>query len=97
MSEEHHITIIPPDPNEHQVYHQTVVVQSEGAILFPIITLAFYFIFFPIGLIMNFIGLFTGPHRGCFLAMIIFLLLPGIILFAFVMSMLGFASFMHSF
>ncbi len=97
MSDEQKITVIPPDPNDGRVYQRTVIIQNEGSILFPLITLAFYFLFFPVGLVLNLVGLFTGPHRGCFLAMLIFLVIPGVILFLFVLSLFGFSAFMTSF
>ncbi|MBI1388707.1 MAG: hypothetical protein GC154_09700 [bacterium] len=80
------------DPNDPQgrAYSRTFVVRSEGSILFPLITLGFYVLFFPIGVILNIVGLFTGPHRGCFFAMIVFLLFPAFLLFMFIMSVMGF-------
>ena len=38
--------------------------------MFAIITLILYVVW-PIGAILNIIGLFTGPKRGCFVAMFI--------------------------
>ncbi|MDP8245257.1 MAG: hypothetical protein P9L94_14330 [Candidatus Hinthialibacter antarcticus] len=97
MNDEQRVTLIPPEQEEHRVYHQTVVVQNQGSFLFPIITLLFTLFMPPIGIILNLIGLITGPNRGCFLAMIIFLVIPGLILSFFLLSLFGFTAFLSSF
>lgn len=38
---------------------------------FAIITLLLYLFVYPVGVILNVIGLFTGPKRGCFMWMLI--------------------------
>ena len=49
---------------------------KKGSALFAGITLFFY-LAYPIGLLLNLIGLFTGPRRGCFLVMfLLFVLIP---------------------
>jgi len=38
---------------------------------FAAITLAFWLLAAPVGFVLNLVGIFTGPKRGCFLAMLI--------------------------
>ena len=54
----------------------------RGSPAFAIVTLVLLFFVFPVGLLLTIIGLFTGPRRGCFLAM--FLMVVGL----FVLSVL---------
>jgi hypothetical protein len=69
--------------------NQTIIVVKEDTVLFPVLTLVCYFFFFPLGFLLNVIGLFTGPKRGCFVALMIVVLLPSLILFAFILSLFG--------
>lgn len=66
----------------------TVKVKDESYI-FPIFTLVFYFFFPPIAFLLNILGLFLGPHRGCFVTMLIFVLLPSLILFSIILGFFG--------
>lgn len=55
----------------------TVVMQNDNSIVFPLITVIGYLITYPVGLVLNIIGLITGPRKGCFLSLfIVFFLLP---------------------
>lgn len=57
--------------NEERTEAAYVEREEKGSLLFPILTLVFWIVFWPAGLVMNIIGLVTGPRKGCFLAMII--------------------------
>jgi len=62
------------DEPEPQVQH---VVHHSGSVAFAVVTLLFYIFFYPVGLLLNVIGLFTGPRKGCFGALlIVFFLIP---------------------
>ncbi|MHC4778010.1 MAG: hypothetical protein ACYTFG_05460 [Planctomycetota bacterium] len=51
---------------------------EEESAAFAVVTLIAWFFFPPIGLIMNIVGLVTGPKQGCFWWMFIVLfLVPG--------------------
>lgn len=52
-------------------------VEGKGSVLFAVITFIFYVLFYPLGVLLNLIGLFTGPKKGCFVSMFLLLcLLP---------------------
>jgi hypothetical protein len=56
-----------------------VVVPPKGSAAFAIVTLVFYLfiITHPIAAIMNLVGIFTGPRRGCFVMLFfVFWILP---------------------
>jgi len=69
---------------------QNVVVnvggQRDESIAFAIITLICWFLLPPLALILNIIGLFTGPRRGCFFWMLFVIMLPTLILVALILS-----------
>jgi hypothetical protein len=48
-------------------------IPEEGSIVFAVITLVLYLLIYPIGLVLNLVGLFTGPRRGCFVTMLLVL------------------------
>jgi hypothetical membrane protein len=55
---------------------------ADDSPMFAVVTLLFYIFIFPIGLLLNLVGLFTGPRRGCFLTMLIlFVVVPAIVIF----------------
>lgn len=56
---------------------------------FAIITLVFYFVLFPVGALLNLIGILTGPRRGCFAAMLFFILLPVVIIVAVIAALIA--------
>ena len=60
----------------------TAVVRVENeSVLFAVITLIFWILFAPIGFILNIVGLFTGPRRGCFgLMFFIFFTIPVVLI-----------------
>ena len=53
--------------------HVTIV--KEESVLFAVITFIFYILVYPLGVLLNLIGLFTGPKKGCFGAMFLLLCL----------------------
>lgn len=55
----------------------SVVVRNDEGLVFPLITLVCYLVTYPLGLVLNIIGLFLGSRRGCFVAMlVVFLFVP---------------------
>jgi hypothetical protein len=49
----------------------------EESVAFAVVTLLCYIFLYPIGLLLNLVGLIAGPRRGCFFSLaIVFLLLP---------------------
>ena len=60
----------------------TVVIgkdESDSGLLFPIISMLLYIFIYPIGLILNIIGLFSGKRKGCFVSLfIVFFVIPAI-------------------
>lgn len=57
---------------------------NNDSVLFAVVTLLFYIFLYPVGLLLNLIGLITGPKRGCFLAMmLVFVILPVVALVIF--------------
>ena len=68
----------PPAPQQTV----TVNVPKEESVAFAVVTLLLYIFVYPLGLLLNLVGLLTGPRRGCFLTMILlFVVLPAIIIF----------------
>jgi hypothetical protein len=60
---------------------QQVIVNVPESPMFAVVTLLCYIFAYPVGVLLNIIGLFTGPKRGCFVAMIfVCFLLPMFIL-----------------
>ncbi len=56
---------------------------SDGSPAFAAITLLAYVFVYPIGLVLNLIGLFTGPRRGCFVMLLLFyVVLPVLVVVA---------------
>jgi hypothetical protein len=49
--------------------HPESIALKSGSMAFAVVTLIFYLLIFPVGLLLNMVGLFTGPRRGCFAAM----------------------------
>lgn len=75
-------------PNNHQ--EQTVIINDykEESVTFAVVTLLVYIFLFPLGLVLNLVGLLTGPRRGCFGAMFFtFILLPFIL--GFILAAMG--------
>jgi hypothetical protein len=57
-----------------QHYHNYT---PQPSVAFAVVTAVLWFLIPPIGLLLNLIGLFTGPRRGCFLIMfLVFVILP---------------------
>lgn len=55
----------------------TIIVKREESVAFAVVTLLFYVFVYPVGLLLNLVGLLTGPRRGCFVAMaLLFIFLP---------------------
>lgn len=62
-------------PSEHVVH-----VRDE-TVVFAVITLLFYLFIYPVGFLLNLVGLMTGPKRGCFVQMfVVFVVLPIILI-----------------
>jgi hypothetical protein len=63
----------PPPPGSPATLHPNnsyTPTKPANEYLFAILTVVAYLVMPPVGLIMNVVGLFTGPKRGCFVAMI---------------------------
>ena len=76
----------------------TVVIEKqsgdEGLVL-PILSLLTYIFIYPIGFILNIVGLISGKNKGCFWSLfIVFFVLPliGLILFLIAMVCVGAAA-----
>ncbi len=55
----------------------TIIVKRGESVAFAVVTLLFYIFVFPVGLLLNLVGLLTGPRRGCFVVMaLLFIVLP---------------------
>lgn len=53
------------------------MVRNDDGLVFPLITLVCYLLTYPLGLLLNMIGLCLGSRRGCFWAMlVVFLFVP---------------------
>lgn len=59
----------------------TVNVNREESVAFAVVTLLLYIFLYPVGFLLNLVGLITGPKRGCFLTLILlFVVLPIVLL-----------------
>ena len=76
----------------------TVVIEKQSGdeeLLFPILSLLAYIFIYPIGFVLNIVGLMSGKNKGCFLSLfIVFFVLPliGLIIFLFIMLCIGAAA-----
>ena len=69
----------PPSPTTQNV---NLHVNPESPV-FAVITMLCYIFLYPVGLLLNGVGFFTGPRRGCFLSLfILFALIPGALVLA---------------
>jgi len=65
-----------PTPTVDHIHPESIALKS-GSMTFAVVALIFYLLLFPVGLLLNMVGLFTGPRRGCFAAMFgFFVVLP---------------------
>ena len=70
----------PPGPNGAPYVNVNVPRQPES-VAFAVVTLLFWIFLAPIGFLLNIVGLFTGPKRGCFVSMLmLFVVLPIVVL-----------------
>ncbi len=75
----------------------TVIVEKDDGddYYLPVVTLLTYVLIYPIGLVLNIVGFFSGKHKGCFLSMfIVFFLIPLIvsIIVFFILACIGAAA-----
>ena len=71
--------VAPSQGPVHQTYVQ--VPRQPESVAFAVVTLLFWIFLAPVGLILNFVGLLTGPRRGCFASMLlVFVVLPIVLL-----------------
>ncbi len=64
----------------------TVIIQQDESVAFAVVTLLLYIFVYPLGLLLNFIGLITGPRRGCFVWMfLIGFVLPALVIVVLIM------------
>ncbi len=56
----------------------TVFVQRDESVGFAVFTLVLYLLVVtsPLAAVLNVVGFFTGPRRGCFLAMMVVFMVP---------------------
>lgn len=59
---------------------------KQGSVAFAIVATLFYIFLYPVGLILNFIGLITGPRRGCFVSLLLFFVALPVILIVVVLK-----------
>lgn len=71
----------PPSPPHYQGPNVSVVVPKQESPTFAVITLLFYIFLYPIGLILNIIGMITGPKQGCFTQLFLLFVIVPIALF----------------
>jgi hypothetical protein len=73
----------PPGNPMRSVPHQvSVQVRQPESPTFAVVTLLLYIFVYPIGLLLNFVGLLTGPRRGCFVSLLLFfVVLPVLVVF----------------
>ena len=70
-------------------------VRRDDSPTFAIVTLVLWVTMAPVGMLLNLIGLITGPRRGCFAAMLLFfVILPTVGTFAVVVFNPEFAEWM---
>ena len=72
-----------PSQNIKQDFRQDVNIQLDNrsnSPAFAIITCICYIFVYPLGLLLNAIGLLTGPRRGCFSSLIIFFFIIPIVI-----------------
>ena len=62
------------------VYQPTYYPPQKPSATFVILTFVMYIVLFPLGAIMNWVGLLCGPHRGWHAAMLFFIQLPSVLL-----------------
>lgn len=68
-------------PIQHPRQQVTVQIPREESVAFAVVTLLLYIFVYPVGLLLNLIGLLTGPRRGCFTSMfLVFFLIPVLVL-----------------
>lgn len=73
----------PPSGPHYQGTNVNVVVPKQESSTFAILTLLGYILLFsyPLALLLNIIGMITGPKRGCFTQMFfVFFILPTVII-----------------
>lgn len=60
---------------------------NEGGLFLPVTSLLCYIFLYPIGLILNIVGFFTGERKGCFWSLfIVFFLIPLIAVIIFLLA-----------
>lgn len=67
----------------------TVVIEkgeNDSGYLFPIITMFAYILLYPIGLILNIIGLFSGKRKGCFVSLFLVFFTPALLVVIFLIG-----------
>jgi hypothetical protein len=65
------------DPNRGYDHRPVYVTVKDDSPTFAIVTLLLWIFVYPLGFLLNVIGLITGPRRGCFAAMLlVFIVLP---------------------
>lgn len=65
-----------------------VIVQKEESVWFAVVTLLLYIFLYPVGLLLNIVGLITGPQRGCFWTLLM-VFVVGPILITLILTALG--------
>ena len=73
-----------PYANQTQISNQSVSVNVNAgeSSTFAVITLVCYLFIYPLGFLLNLVGVLTGPRRGCFLSLLIFFVgIPAIVVF----------------
>lgn len=78
------VNVAPPAYTPHanqtvNVYVAQPMMARGDDTTFAWLTVLAYFLFWPLGALMNFIGLFTGPNRGCFVAMLFVFFFPSVV------------------
>ena len=79
MNPQHRPAGGPPRVTSNVNNSNQVNVNIPQSPVFAIITLICWLFIAPVGLILNIIGLITGPCRGCFVSMLIFFILVPIL------------------
>ena len=82
QSQTMNINITSPNAPAAAYYQPAYGAPPKGSVTFAVITLVLYFLVWPVGAILNLIGLISGPRRGCFAAMFFLIFIPSMIFIA---------------
>jgi len=72
-----------PKPAHEAITERFDEAVANESVAFAVVALICFLIWYPIGFILSLVGVFTGPRKGCFGALLaVFVLLPLLLVFA---------------